>query len=107
MNRGTLWDGLYHRTQSADVTRQPVPSYQERTAGNRYGRAGPDNGKLHTETARHVVRNSAENFTVTTLELGGGSPIVVLDDVDIDCAGNGLIAGNLGASRDNVFIKRS
>ncbi|MGH1356696.1 MAG: aldehyde dehydrogenase family protein, partial [Thalassovita sp.] len=26
------------------------------------------------ETARHVIRNSAENFAVTTLELGGKSP---------------------------------
>ena len=26
------------------------------------------------ETARHVVRNSAENFAVTTLELGGNPP---------------------------------
>ena len=50
------------------------------------------------ETARHVVRNSAENFAVTTLELGGKSPIVVFDDADLDGAANGLIAGNFGAS---------
>ncbi len=50
------------------------------------------------ETARHVVRNSAENFAVTTLELGGKSPILVFDDADIDAAANGLIAGNFGAS---------
>ncbi|WP_299405730.1 aldehyde dehydrogenase [uncultured Roseobacter sp.] len=50
------------------------------------------------ETARHVVRNSAENFAVTTLELGGKSPIIVFDDADIDSAANGLIAGNFGAS---------
>ena len=50
------------------------------------------------ETARHVVRNSAENFAVTTLELGGKSPILVFDDADIESAANGLIAGNFGAS---------
>jgi len=50
------------------------------------------------ETARHVVRNSAENFAVTTLELGGKSPIVVFEDADIEGAANGLIAGNFGAS---------
>ncbi len=50
------------------------------------------------EAARHVVRNSAENFAVTTLELGGKSPILVFDDADVDAAANGLIAGNFGAS---------
>jgi aldehyde dehydrogenase (NAD+) len=45
-----------------------------------------------------VVRNSAENFAVTSLELGGKSPIVVFDDADLDGAANGLIAGNFGAS---------
>ncbi|MBO9425652.1 aldehyde dehydrogenase [Labrenzia sp. R4_1] len=50
------------------------------------------------ETARHVVRNSAENFAVTSLELGGKSPVLVFDDADLDGAANGLIAGNFGAS---------
>jgi (Z)-2-((N-methylformamido)methylene)-5-hydroxybutyrolactone dehydrogenase len=50
------------------------------------------------ETARHVVRNSAENFAVTSLELGGKSPILVFDDADLDGAANGLVAGNFGAS---------
>lgn len=50
------------------------------------------------ETARHVIRNSAENFAVTTLELGGKSPILVFEDADLDAAANGLIAGNFGAS---------
>lgn len=50
------------------------------------------------ETARHVVRNSAENFAVTSLELGGKSPIIVFEDADLDGAANGLIAGNFGAS---------
>ncbi|MBL4626878.1 MAG: aldehyde dehydrogenase [Roseicyclus sp.] len=50
------------------------------------------------ETARHVVRNSAENFAVTSLELGGKSPILVFEDADLSSAANGLIAGNFGAS---------
>lgn len=50
------------------------------------------------ETARHVIRNSAENFAVTSLELGGKSPIVVFEDANLDSAVNGLIAGNFGAS---------
>lgn len=50
------------------------------------------------QTARHVVRNSAENFAVTTLELGGKSPILVFEDADLESAANGLIAGNFGAS---------
>ncbi|ABD57073.1 aldehyde dehydrogenase [Jannaschia sp. CCS1] len=50
------------------------------------------------ETARNVVRNSAENFAVTSLELGGKSPILVFEDADLGSAANGLIAGNFGAS---------
>ncbi len=50
------------------------------------------------ETAAHVVRNSAENFAVTSLELGGKSPLIVFEDADLDSAVNGLIAGNFGAS---------
>lgn len=50
------------------------------------------------ETARHVIRNSAQNFAVTSLELGGKSPIIVFEDADLDGAANGLIAGNFGAS---------
>lgn len=49
-------------------------------------------------TARHVVRNSAENLALTTLELGGKSPIVVFDDADLDTAANAIVAGNFGAS---------
>jgi len=65
------------------------------------------------DTARHVVRNSANNFAVTTLELGGKSPILVFDDADLDSAANGLIAGNFGASGQScvagsrAFVQRS
>ena len=50
------------------------------------------------ETARHVVRNTAENFAVISLELGGKSPILVFEDADIESAVNGVIAGNFGAT---------
>ncbi|MGE0213145.1 MAG: aldehyde dehydrogenase [Parvibaculaceae bacterium] len=50
------------------------------------------------ETAKHVVRNTAENFAVTTLELGGKSPVIVFPDADLDSAVNGVIAGIFGAT---------
>ncbi len=50
------------------------------------------------ETARHVVRNTAENFAVVSLELGGKSPILVFEDADLESAVNGVIAGNFGAA---------
>jgi (Z)-2-((N-methylformamido)methylene)-5-hydroxybutyrolactone dehydrogenase len=50
------------------------------------------------DTARHVVRNTAENFAVTTLELGGKSPVIVFDDANLDSALNGVIAGIWGAT---------
>ena len=49
-------------------------------------------------TARHVIRNSAENFAEVSLELGGKSPFIVFDDADIESAVNGSIAGIFGAS---------
>ncbi|NNE63846.1 MAG: aldehyde dehydrogenase [Gammaproteobacteria bacterium] len=50
------------------------------------------------ETARHIVRNTAENFAVVSLELGGKSPIIVFEDADMESAVNGVIAGNFGAT---------
>jgi acyl-CoA reductase-like NAD-dependent aldehyde dehydrogenase len=50
------------------------------------------------ESARHVVRNSAENFAEVSLELGGKSPFIVFDDADIDSAVNGSVSGIFGAS---------
>ncbi len=49
-------------------------------------------------SARHVIRNSAENFAQVSLELGGKSPFLVFDDADIESAVNGSIAGIFGAS---------
>ena len=48
--------------------------------------------------ARHVVRNSAENFAEVSLELGGKSPFIVFDDANIESAVNGSVAGIFGAS---------
>ncbi|MGB1249671.1 MAG: aldehyde dehydrogenase [Candidatus Promineifilaceae bacterium] len=65
------------------------------------------------DTARHVVRNSAENFAVVSLELGGKSPIIVFEDADIENALNAVIAGNFGATGQScvagsrVFIQSS
>jgi aldehyde dehydrogenase (NAD+) len=50
------------------------------------------------ETARHIIRNSAENFADVSLELGGKSPFIVFDDASIDSAVNGVVAGIFGAS---------
>ncbi len=51
-----------------------------------------------TDAARHVVANTANNFAVLSLELGGKSPILIFDDADLDGAVNAAIAGNFGAS---------
>ena len=50
------------------------------------------------ETARHIIRNSAENLSQVSLELGGKSPVAVFDDADQENALNGIIAGIFGAS---------
>jgi len=50
------------------------------------------------ETARHIVRNSAENLSQVSLELGGKSPVAVFEDADQENALNGIIAGIFGAS---------
>jgi len=50
------------------------------------------------ETARHIVRNSAENLVSTSLELGGKSPFIVFDDADLDSAANAQVAGIFAAT---------
>lgn len=50
------------------------------------------------ESARHVIRNSAENFAELSLELGGKSPFLVFEDADLESAVNGSIAGIFGAT---------
>ena len=51
-----------------------------------------------SETARHVIRNSAENFAQVSLELGGKSPVVVFDDADLESAINGVLLSIFSAS---------
>ena len=50
------------------------------------------------QTAKHIVRNSAENLSHVTLELGGKSPVAVFNDAKIDNALNGVTASIFGAS---------
>lgn len=50
------------------------------------------------DTARHIVRNSAENLASTSLELGGKSPVLVFDDTDLDSTANAIVAGIFAAS---------
>ena len=50
------------------------------------------------ETARHVVRNSAENFAQVSLELGGKSPGVIFNDADLESATNGVLLSIFSAS---------
>jgi len=50
------------------------------------------------ETARHIIRNSAENLSQVSLELGGKSPVAVFEDADQENAMNCITAGIFGAS---------
>jgi aldehyde dehydrogenase (NAD+) len=50
------------------------------------------------QTARHIVRASAENLATTSLELGGKSPFIVFDDAELDSAANAQVAGIFAAS---------
>ena len=50
------------------------------------------------ETARHIVKNSADNLSQVSLELGGKSPVVLFNDADQENALNGITAGIFAAS---------
>lgn len=50
------------------------------------------------ETARHIIRNSANNLASTSLELGGKSPFIVFADADLDSAANAQVAAIFSAS---------
>ena len=50
------------------------------------------------ETARHIIKNSSENLSQVSLELGGKSPVAVFEDADQENALNGITAGIFGAS---------
>ena len=49
-------------------------------------------------SARHILRNSAENLAQVSLELGGKSPVVVFEDADLENAVNAAVAGIFGAA---------
>lgn len=51
-----------------------------------------------TETARHIIRNSANNLASTSLELGGKSPFIVFKDADIESAVNTQVAAVFAAT---------
>ncbi|MGI9316220.1 MAG: aldehyde dehydrogenase [bacterium] len=48
--------------------------------------------------AEHVLHNSANNFAQVSLELGGKSPFIVFDDVDLNSAVNGALGAIFGAA---------
>lgn len=50
-----------------------------------------------TQTGRRIAANAAENLIQCQMELGGKSPHVVFDDVDLDRAVNGVVAGVFAA----------
>ncbi|MCA2012321.1 aldehyde dehydrogenase [Cereibacter sphaeroides] len=50
------------------------------------------------QTARHIVRNTAENLASVSLELGGKSPFIVFEDADLDSAVNAQVAGIFAAT---------
>ncbi|WP_428773932.1 aldehyde dehydrogenase [Vibrio sp.] len=51
-----------------------------------------------SESSKHVIRNSAENYAKLSLELGGKSPNIIFNDADIDSAVNGAVAGIFAAA---------
>ncbi|MDT0348923.1 aldehyde dehydrogenase [Pseudonocardia charpentierae] len=51
-----------------------------------------------TATGRAVAHAAAENLNRVTLELGGKSPQVVLEDADLEAAANGIIADVFAAT---------
>jgi acyl-CoA reductase-like NAD-dependent aldehyde dehydrogenase len=59
--------------------------------------AHPDVGKITftggTAAGRAVSRAAAERFAKVTVELGGKTPVLVFDDVDVETAANGVAFG--------------
>jgi phenylacetaldehyde dehydrogenase len=49
-----------------------------------------------TRAGRAIVQQVATDFKKVTLELGGKSPVIVLDDADLDDAANGAVGAILG-----------
>lgn len=51
-----------------------------------------------TETGIVVLKDSADQLTRVTLELGGKSPNIVFDDADVEAAANGVVSGIFAAT---------
>ncbi|GIU48421.1 aldehyde dehydrogenase [Shewanella sairae] len=66
-----------------------------------------------TTVGRHVMRAAADNLTPVTLELGGKSPVIVADDIDMDIAvermiyGKCLNAGQICVAPDYVLVPQA
>src|SRR2546428_246704 len=48
-----------------------------------------------TPVGKHLARESAGTLKKLSLELGGNAPFIVVDDADIDAAGDGLMVAKL------------
>ena len=77
------------------VTGHGDPCGKHLTSHPRIARVAFTGGPI---AARHILHNSAENFAEVSLELGGKSPVIVFDDVDLDSAVNGATGAIFGAA---------
>lgn len=68
----------------AVLTRHPEVAYVAFTGG--------------PQTARHIVRHSAENLAKVSLELGGKSPFIVFADADLQSAVNAQVTAIFAAT---------
>jgi coniferyl-aldehyde dehydrogenase len=65
-----------------------------------------------TEVGKHVMRAAAENLTPVTLELGGKSPVIIDDEINIKTAvsrlliGKTLNAGQICVAPDYVLLPK-
>ncbi|OEE56223.1 coniferyl-aldehyde dehydrogenase [Enterovibrio norvegicus] len=66
-----------------------------------------------TEVGRHVMKAAAENLVPVTLELGGKSPVIIDDNIDLDEAvkrfiyGKTMNAGQTCVSPDYVYCPKN
>ncbi len=66
-----------------------------------------------TTVGRHVMHSAANNLTPVTLELGGKSPVIIDNDIDMDTAvgrmifGKCLNAGQICVAPDYVLVPRT
>src|ERR671917_1636683 len=51
-----------------------------------------------TETGKQVMKDAADHLAKVTLELGGKSPNIVFDDVDLEAVANGVVSGIFAAT---------